>query len=62
MHAAFEKAGVGAGQTLVTYCAIGMRASLAYFAARAAGIPARVYVGSWADWSSDPTSPVSKQR
>jgi thiosulfate/3-mercaptopyruvate sulfurtransferase len=62
MRAAFEKAGVGAGQTLVTYCAIGMRASLAYFAARAAGIPARVYVGSWADWSSDPTSPVSKQR
>jgi thiosulfate/3-mercaptopyruvate sulfurtransferase len=62
MRAAFEKAGVGAGQTVVTYCAVGMRASLAYFAARAAGIPARVYVGSWADWSSDPTSPVSKQR
>jgi thiosulfate/3-mercaptopyruvate sulfurtransferase len=62
MRAVFEKAGVGAGQTAVTYCAVGMRASLAYFAARAAGIPARVYVGSWADWSSDPTSPISKNR
>ena len=62
MRAVFEKAGVGAGQTAVTYCAVGMRASLAYFAARAAGIPARVYVGSWADWSSDPTSPITKNR
>jgi thiosulfate/3-mercaptopyruvate sulfurtransferase len=62
IRAAFERAGVGPGQTAVTYCAIGMRASLAYFAARAAGIPARVYVGSWADWTSDPTSPVAKGR
>jgi thiosulfate/3-mercaptopyruvate sulfurtransferase len=60
LKAAFERAGVQPGQTVVTYCAVGMRASLAYFAARAAGIPARVYVGSWADWSSDPTSPVAK--
>ena len=60
MRAAFEKAGVKPDQTAVTYCAIGMRASLAYFAARAAGVPARVYVGSWADWSSDPANPVSK--
>jgi thiosulfate/3-mercaptopyruvate sulfurtransferase len=62
IRAAFERAGVGPGQTAVTYCAIGMRASLAYFAARAAGIPARVYVGSWADWTSDPTSPVARGR
>ena len=62
MRAAFEKAGVGPGQTAVTYCAVGMRASLAYFAARAAGISARVYAGSWADWTSDPTSPIAKAR
>ena len=48
----FEDAGLREGQTAVTYCAVGMRASLAYFAARAAGIPARVYLGSWADWST----------
>jgi thiosulfate/3-mercaptopyruvate sulfurtransferase len=60
MAAVFERAGVGTGQTVVTYCAVGMRASLAYFAARAAGIPARVYVGSWDDWTSDPSSPISR--
>jgi thiosulfate/3-mercaptopyruvate sulfurtransferase len=48
----FEAAGLREGQTAVTYCAVGMRASLAYFAARAAGVPARVYLGSWADWSN----------
>jgi thiosulfate/3-mercaptopyruvate sulfurtransferase len=56
----FEKAGVRSGQTAVTYCAIGMRASLAYFAARAVGIPAKVYVGSWADWTADPSNPVKR--
>jgi thiosulfate/3-mercaptopyruvate sulfurtransferase len=58
LRAMFEQAGVGKGQTAVTYCAVGMRASVAYLAARAAGIPVRVYVGSWADWSSDPASPI----
>jgi 3-mercaptopyruvate sulfurtransferase SseA len=43
LAATFERAGVAKGQTVVTYCAVGMRASLAYFAARVAGIPARVY-------------------
>jgi thiosulfate/3-mercaptopyruvate sulfurtransferase len=60
MAAVFKRAGVAPGQTVVTYCAVGMRASLAYFAARAAGIPARVYVGSWEDWTSDPSSPIVK--
>ena len=52
MEQVFERAGVKRGQTVVTYCAIGMRASLMYMAARRLGIPARVYVGSWADWSA----------
>jgi thiosulfate/3-mercaptopyruvate sulfurtransferase len=60
LAAAFERAGVAKGQTVVTYCAVGMRASLAYFAARVAGIPARVYAGSWEDWTSDPSSPIAK--
>src|SRR6185295_15490807 len=46
----FTRAGVAANQEVVTYCAVGMRASLMYWAARVAGIPARVYVGSWQDW------------
>jgi thiosulfate/3-mercaptopyruvate sulfurtransferase len=61
LRAVFERAGVGQGQTAVTYCAVGMRASLAYLAARAAGIPARVYIGSWADWTSDPKSPIARK-
>ena len=47
----FEQAGVTGGRTAVTYCAVGMRASLAYFAARLAGVPALVYQGSWSDWT-----------
>jgi thiosulfate/3-mercaptopyruvate sulfurtransferase len=62
MAAVFKRAGVAPGQTVVTYCAVGMRASLAYFAARAAGIPARVYVGSWEDWTSDLSSPIVKDQ
>jgi thiosulfate/3-mercaptopyruvate sulfurtransferase len=52
MREVFERAGVKPGQTVVTYCAIGMRASLMYFAARALGIPAHVYEGSWRDWQA----------
>jgi 3-mercaptopyruvate sulfurtransferase SseA len=35
-----------------------MRASLMYFAARAVGVPAKVYVGSWQDWSHDSKNPI----
>jgi thiosulfate/3-mercaptopyruvate sulfurtransferase len=52
MRQVFERAGVKPGQTVVTYCAVGMRASLLYFAARRLGIPARVYEGSWHDWTA----------
>lgn len=53
----FERAGV-ANQTVVTYCAVGMRASLMYWAAKSVGLPARVYVGSWQDWSRSSENPV----
>ncbi|TML13710.1 MAG: sulfurtransferase [Actinobacteria bacterium] len=58
IKALLSKAGVGANQEVVTYCAVGMRASLMYWVARAAGVPARVYVGSWRDWSRDSTNPI----
>jgi thiosulfate/3-mercaptopyruvate sulfurtransferase len=50
--------GVGPDQECVTYCAVGMRASLMYWAARSVGIPARVYVGSWQDWQRDSSNPI----
>ena len=55
-----RKAGVAPDQEVVTYCAVGMRASLMYWAARSVGVPARVYVGSWQDWQRDPSNPIVK--
>jgi thiosulfate/3-mercaptopyruvate sulfurtransferase len=54
------RAGVQSNQEVVTYCAVGMRASLMFWAARAVGVPARVYVGSWQDWSRNSANPVVK--
>ena len=54
----FKSLWFGATPAVVTYCAVGMRASLMYWAARTAGIPARVYVGSWQDWQRDSANPI----
>ena len=40
-----------AGDTVITYCAIGYRASATYFVARLLGYPARLYDGSYEGWS-----------
>jgi thiosulfate/3-mercaptopyruvate sulfurtransferase len=50
-------AGLASSRLGVTYCAVGMRASLMYFAARYAGFPVRVYAGSWDDWRRQPGYP-----
>lgn len=60
IRALLAKAGVRPGQEVVTYCAVGMRASLMGWAAHAAGVPTRIYLGSWQDWSSDPNNPIVK--
>jgi thiosulfate/3-mercaptopyruvate sulfurtransferase len=60
IRALLARAGVQPNQEVVTYCAVGMRASLMYWAARSVGVPARVYVGSWQDWSRDSANPVVK--
>jgi thiosulfate/3-mercaptopyruvate sulfurtransferase len=39
------------GDTVVTYCWVGYRASMTYLAARALGYPTRLYDGSYQDWS-----------
>jgi thiosulfate/3-mercaptopyruvate sulfurtransferase len=59
IRALFARAGVVSGDQVVTYCAIGMRASLMYFAAtRIAGLPGRIYVGSFEDWRNQPGYPI----
>lgn len=42
---------VPAGDTVVTYCLVGYRASMTYMVARALGYPVRLYDGSYEDWS-----------
>jgi thiosulfate/3-mercaptopyruvate sulfurtransferase len=39
------------GDTVVTYCLVGYRASMTYFGARVAGLPVRLYDGSYQDWA-----------
>ena len=41
---------VRSGDTVVTYCWIGYRASATYFVARYLGYPAKLYDGSYQDW------------
>ncbi len=47
-----ERHGAGEGRTHVTYCMIGMRASVDYIAARMLGLDIRFYDGSWYDWGT----------
>ncbi len=48
----FAAAGASSGETAITYCQIGLRSSLLYFAARYSGLNASNYVGSWSEWSA----------
>ncbi len=47
----FGNAGADPGDVVVSYCFIGMRASVDYFVARLLGFETRFYDGSWNDWS-----------
>jgi thiosulfate/3-mercaptopyruvate sulfurtransferase len=54
----FVSAGVKPGVTVVPYCHIGQQASLVFFVARYLGYDARLYDGSFEDWSSRDDLPV----
>lgn len=54
----FEKAGVQPGSRVITYCHIGQQASLVYFAARYLGYDARMFDGSWQEWSAHEELPA----
>ena len=47
----FEAIGANTTTPLVSYCMVGMRASVTYFVARHLGYDARLYDGSIVDWS-----------
>jgi thiosulfate/3-mercaptopyruvate sulfurtransferase len=44
--------------SVITYCHIGMQASLLWLQARLAGYEARVFDGSWQAWSRDASLPI----
>ena len=59
LRARFLDAGVTEGSTVVSYCGSGVTACHNLLALEHAGLSgARIYPGSWSEWSSDPTRPT----
>jgi len=54
----FRSVRADAGDTVVTYCHIGQQATLLWFGARLAGYAARLYDGSFTEWSNLSRYPV----
>ena len=48
----FARTGIKPGERVVSYCHIGLQATMVYFTARYLGYDARLYDGSWEDWSA----------
>ena len=58
LAALFAKAGVSKGTRVVTYCHVGMQATVLYLAARILGYDAALYDGSFEEWSKRTEFPV----
>jgi thiosulfate/3-mercaptopyruvate sulfurtransferase len=54
----FAAAGVRTGTEVISYCHIGQQGSLVWLAARMLGFEARLYDGSFEDWSGREDLPV----
>jgi thiosulfate/3-mercaptopyruvate sulfurtransferase len=54
----FRAAGLKPGNLMVSYCHIGQRATVLYFTAKMLGYDARMYDGSWEDWSHRKDLPI----
>jgi thiosulfate/3-mercaptopyruvate sulfurtransferase len=58
LRSLFSAAGLKPGNLMVSYCHIGQRATLLYFTAKMLGFPAKMYDGSWEDWSQRKDLPI----
>jgi len=54
----FRAAGLKQGNLMVSYCHIGQRATVIYFTAKMLGYDAKMYDGSWEDWSHRQDLPI----
>ncbi|MFF9171054.1 MULTISPECIES: sulfurtransferase [unclassified Streptomyces] len=59
LGARFKDLGAAGGTEVGVYCGSGVSGAHEVLALAVAGIPAALYVGSWSEWSSDPTRPVA---
>lgn len=57
--ALYAAEGVGAGTDVGVYCGSGVTAAHDVLALAIAGVPARLYPGSWSEWVADPSRPVA---
>ncbi|MGY4998431.1 sulfurtransferase [Streptomyces sp. 900105245] len=55
----FKALGVSGDTQVGVYCGSGVSAAHEVLALAVAGVPADLYVGSWSEWSSDPSRPVA---
>ncbi|MEU1162393.1 sulfurtransferase [Streptomyces sp. NPDC005921] len=55
----FKGLGASEGAEVGVYCGSGVSGAHEVLALAVAGIPAALYVGSWSEWSSDPSRPVA---
>ena len=56
----FRGAGAASGELVVAYCHIGQQASLVWFGARLLGYDARLYDGSFTEWTTLQQYPVER--
>jgi thiosulfate/3-mercaptopyruvate sulfurtransferase len=62
LEKALDAAGATADKRVISYCHIGQQATVVYFAARLLGRDARLYDGSWDEWSRMSAMPIETGR
>ena len=60
LRSRFTHLGITAGTATAAYCGSGVTAAHEVLALRLAGFEAALYVGSWSEWTADPTREVAR--